>query len=143
MVGRLQPGGHLSHACDVCARPVGDGEGELRVDERDVLDYPAAVRRFDDQVDRVAAGADPEDWEDWEELWALPRPARWVVRHHGCAGSGTAAFSIPVEEVRSVVALLRWTLVLHTRVWLPVTDWDDWVRRTCAAHGVPLTDDDV
>lgn len=105
----------LDFICDVCGRPVEDGDGALYVRH----------------VDIVRARSDRAEWEktrgdgpiDIVSLLTLGAPAPWLIHHDACAPADANGYDISVEQVRTWRALLRWTAHLMGKTWLPVTNW--------------------
>lgn len=105
----------LDFICDVCGRPVEDGEGALYVRHADI----------------VKARAGHAEWEkshgdgpiDIVSLLTLGAPAPWLIHHDVCAPADSDGYDISVERVRTWRALLGWTAHLMPKTWLPVTNW--------------------
>lgn len=106
----------LEYLCDLCSRPVRDGEGSLYINFGELRSRQSAKAEWD--ASRDASGA-----LDIMGLLGLPGLATWHIHHDGCRPEGTDDYDIAVEDVRTWRGLVRWTAHLMEKRWLPETDW--------------------
>lgn len=128
----------LDYICDLCGRPIEDGEGALCISFTALQDARAAVA----EDDRLRT---PEGAFDLVAFLMLPGMVPWHLFHDRCASSANA-YDIDVSKVRTWRALLLETSRLMTKNWAPLTDWPNVIG--AAAQGestriVELTRGDV
>lgn len=113
----MQPSRSISWRCDLCDELLAD-DGYVTVRESEVA-----------EVRRSRAALEEKPIVSAREIGALPSPARWMFRHHGCdpePDSGDYAFS--VREIGTEAQLLAWTSHLMGKEWLSATNWDEVIR---------------
>lgn len=105
----------LDFICDVCGRPVDDGQGALYVSYADI--HKARSDRAEWEKTRGAGAI------DIVSMLTMGAPAPWQIQHDRCGAASVDAYDISVEHVRTWRALLKWTAHLMAKTWLPSTNW--------------------
>jgi hypothetical protein len=100
----------LEFICELCGRPVDDGQGCLYVPF-------AEIRRHHEEQQNW--------WERQGDTWyrVVPAYALWRVTHTACRSVHADIFEIAVEQVRTWRDLAQWTSHLLAKEWLVATDW--------------------
>ena len=121
----------ISWVCEVCSRPVKDGQGWI------TISYPA-IHRYEEELrtwkemhgGRLISGA---------ELLEYPKAPRWHVWHRKCDPDiDSSDYTIEIERIRTYQTLLSWTAHLLEKNWFSNTNWSHIIRRVLTREEVAI-----
>jgi hypothetical protein len=125
----------VTYTCNTCKQYVDDGQGYLAVSISEASDRvhhrrAATARTSGDGFSSISM----------EDLMAGPGDARWRVFHTTCDPEPEGnSYTYEVHRARTAEQLLARTLHLQGKNWYDGTDWADFVRRSMADAGCPLS----
>lgn len=123
--------GQLVWVCEVCARPIADGKGDVFVRSSDRVAY----RRDRDERRRKrdafhAANPDGLYLESVRELMDDAPHAPWRTMHRNCDKTpGDCSYSFDVGRIRTLLDVTSWTHHMLEKGWLGETAWRDLLWR--------------
>jgi hypothetical protein len=120
----------LVWTCDVCEKPIDDGDGYLGVDHAAVSEHESAVWAWEKRVREKSTG--PLFIYCAGELRDYPKPAAWRALHRRCDPEPDApAYFFGIERIRRAAHVIWWAAHLLEKNWITSTNWND-VLRACA-----------
>lgn len=119
--------------CDVCRGPVVDETGYVTVDYDEIHECRRREQEWEAELERRRAEQGTRFLAlSLAEIPENPRP-RWRVLHHACDPKPESCdYWIAVERIRTAGDVIAWTAHLLEKDWLPLTSWDDLLRRVAA-----------
>lgn len=113
----------LDFRCDICQKPVWDGDGWVTLDLNAVRQVEQAWTAFEQDQ--------PTGWHavDLGRLFELPDPTAWHVYHRACDPDlGGDTYWFDIDRIRAISQVLDWWLHLTGKRWFKHTDWARFVR---------------
>lgn len=122
--------------CDVCEKPVRDGDGYIHVSDADRAEYRRNLADWEATRPKPTGG--PLDGLRSGGNAIFPEDAKWWVHHGKCdPRPDDADYRIDVHRIRTHAAMLCWTVHLMGKSWTAEeTDWSYFVYRTLRRSGI-------
>jgi hypothetical protein len=111
--------------CDVCGRPVEDGEGYLCVDLAAVREYERAAFDWEKRERAKCPGA--LFVYPLEALRDYPEPVPWQTLHRECDPAPESDdYHFDVSRFRTAEAVIRMAAHVGSKhAWITATNWND------------------
>lgn len=119
--------------CEVCSKPITDGNGFLQIDEVAANDYERAYETWADRH-RTPGGGVTYNIADRSD--PPPSKVAWHVFHQDCdPDPENEGYAIPAGRCSTFPQLISWTAHLLEKRWLPNTNWAGTLRRVLHDSG--------